>query len=298
MSERHDNGIVPVIRNLRAFHKRGNAFERQETMRIFRPILIVTFATATVATATLAAATLAACDPHVPLGHVGDAGVSRLWTATFEPGDLSEWTADGKGGTMVANLTTKPVATTEMAHNGKYAGKATVKPSMGMVSIDYLYREQPSLTEGYYSAWFYIPGTFTVKTWLSIIHFVGSPSADGRNVFPTWDVNLYPQADGTLAAQLYDFVKQVNRQQPSAMAVPTSKWVHFELLLRKAADATGRIAVWQDGTPIFDVDGIPTSENGWAEWNVGGSSDEISPAPGYVYIDDAAISLTRLGPGG
>lgn len=256
-------------------------------MQMFRPNLI--------ALSTVIA--LAACNPVVHLGDIGDGGIVRLWSATFEPGDLSEWASDGNGGTRMANVMISPTATSEVAHKGRYAGKVTVMPATGMVSIEYFFREQPSLTEGYYSAWFYIPGSFKVNGWLSIIQFVGSRSGDGRNASAIWDVNLYPQSDGTLAAQLYDFVKVINRQQPSPIAVPIQQWVHFEVFLRKAAGPTGRIAVWQDGISIIDVNDVTTTENDWVQWNVGGASDNIAPSPGFVYVDDAAISLTRLGPG-
>jgi hypothetical protein len=74
--------------------------------------------------------------------------------------------------------------------------------------------------------------------------------------------------------------------------------VQFEVLLRKAADSTGQIAVWQNGLLILNEPAVATAPNDWIEWDVGGSSDDITPLPAPVYVDDAAISLVRLGTGG
>ena len=188
-----------------------------------------------------------------------------------------------------------PSASTEIVHQGHFAGKMTFTPMMGMISSNYLFREAPSPAEAYYSAWFYVPSTLNVETWLSIIHFRGSPTGDGRNVFPTWDVNLRIQPDGNLAAQIYNFVTQVNTPQAPPVFFPRDRWVHFEFLLRKTTDASGRVALWQDDVLILDLPGVATVQNGWFQWNIGGSSGSVDPLPGVMYVDDAAISLDRLG---
>jgi hypothetical protein len=96
---------------------------------------------------------------------------------------------------------------------------------------------------------------------------------------------------------VWDFFRQRAFAETTPVPVPSGKWVQFEVLLRKATDDTGRFAVWQDGALIVDIENVQTAENDWAQWNVGASSDEIAPSPALIYIDDAAISLVRLGPG-
>jgi hypothetical protein len=234
----------------------------------------------------------------VYLGDIGDAAASLLWRATFEPGDLSEWVGDGEGGTYVANAPAPPAAARGLAHKGQYAGLATVTPTTGTPSLDYLFRHQPSPPEGYYSAWFYIPSSFAVKGWLSLTHFRGSSTNDGNNIIPLWDVNLYTRGDGSLVAHLYNYTTTTNVEEPIPAPVPLDTWVQFEVLLRKAPDTTGRIAVWQNGTLVIDEPAVITAPTDWVEWDAGGSSDDVAPSPALVYIDDAAISLTRVGTGG
>ena len=98
-----------------------------------------------------------------------------------------------------------------------------------------------------------------------------------------------------MAAQLYNYVTTFDRQQLSPIAVPIGQWVHFEVFLKKASDATGQLTVWQDDVEILDAEGVVTAETDWIEWSVGGASNDVAPAPAFVYIDDATISVSRLG---
>jgi hypothetical protein len=241
-----------------------------------------------------------ACNSQVHLGKIGDGGSNVLWTATFEPGDLSEWSADGKGGVYVENAVSSPTVVPGPAHGGRYAGRVTTAPSGGMVSTNYFFRDQPSPPEAYYSCWFYVAPDFTVGFWLSLIHFRTSDTDDGRNPYPTWDMNMNVRpTDGALIPKLYNFVTQVNYYQtPPSVAFPVGRWVHMEVFMRKSNNLTGRIALWMDDALLLDLNNISTGKTNWVEWSVGVSSADISPTPGTVYIDDAAISLTPVGTAG
>jgi hypothetical protein len=146
-----------------------------------------------------------------------------------------------------------------------------------------------------YSAWFYIPTSYQVRSWLSLTHFRSSQSGDGNNLVAIWDVNLYSRPDGSLIAHLFDYTKAINVEQANPIPVPIGRWFQFEVLLRKAADATGHVAVWQDGVLILDDPNVPTAPTDWVQWDAGGSSGDIVPSPATIYIDDAAISLSRIG---
>jgi hypothetical protein len=237
----------------------------------------------------------AACDERVYLGAIGDGGASVLWRATFEPGDLSEWTSDGKGGTRIENAPAAATATDVMAHGGRHAAVATIEPRMRMDSLSYLYRREPSPPEAYYSAWFYVPSAISVGSWLSLHHFRGSANGDPGSLTGIWDLNLYALPGGQLAAQLGDFVSSNNLRQPVPTPVPRDTWVHFEVLFRKASDLTGRVAVWQDGALILERAGVVTARSPLVIWEVGVGSDDLAPLPATIYVDDAAISLSRLG---
>ena len=101
---------------------------------------------------------------------------------------------------------------------------------------------------------------------------------------------------GGLAAQLGDFVQSFNLRQTVPTPVPLDAWVHFEVYLRKASDATGRVSVWQDGQLILDRPNVVTARSPLVIWEVGTGSDDVTPSPVTVYVDDAAISWSALGP--
>jgi hypothetical protein len=238
-----------------------------------------------------------ACAQKVDLGAIGDGGASMLWSATFERGDLSEWTGDGQGGTFNENTLVAPAVTTALAHGGRYAGALTFSPTASMPSTNYLFRDQPSPPEAFYSAWFYVPSTIAVANWLSLTHFRESQTGDGNNLTAAWDLNLYPRPDGSLAAQLYDYIHLFNARETTPIPVPVDTWVQFEVYLKKATDDSGQVIVWQDGALILERLGLPTVITDWVQWDAGGAADASTPGPATVYVDDATISTVRIGPG-
>ncbi|HXU07071.1 MAG TPA: hypothetical protein VN903_39230 [Polyangia bacterium] len=245
-----------------------------------------------------------ACGRHVHLGSLadggdsggGDGGGGILWQATFEPGDLSEWIGDGNGGIYMDARATAPAASADVSHRGRFSGVAGFAP-MGLTSWSYLYRDQPSPSDAYYGAWFYIPATVQIGSWLSLHHFGYRAAADAADTMPVWDFHVYPTADGSLAARLYESSTIKNFEQTAPVPVPLATWVHFEILYRKAADATGGITAWQDGVQILDLANALTAPTEWVQWDAGGGSNDITPVPAFVYIDDATISLSRVGTG-
>jgi hypothetical protein len=233
-----------------------------------------------------------ACGRHVYLGSLGDGGAGILWQATFETGDLSEWLADGNGGIYMDSLADAPAPTQQAAHRGSYGGIASFAP-VTVTSFSYLYREQPSPPEAYYGAWFFIPASLEVRSWLSLHHF-GYHRSAGVETTPLFDFNVYPGPDGNLLAHVYDPAAMMNLDQTDPIPVPVATWVHFEIFLRKAADTTGRITIWQDGVQILDLANLVTAPTDLLQWDVGGGSNDIAPAPASVYFDDATISLARV----
>ena len=234
-----------------------------------------------------------ACGRHVYLGSATDGSTGILWQATFEPGDLSEWLGDGNGGIYMDNLAGAPAPSQEVAHRGAFSGIATFSPTV-VTSFSYLFREQPSPPAAYYGAWFFIPAALEVRSWLSLHHFGYHRGANVAETTPLFDFNVYPGPDGNLVAHLYDSTAVANTDQTNPVPVPMAAWVHFEILYRKAADATGRITIWQDGVQILDVPNLVTAPTDLLQWDVGGGSNDIAPSPATVYFDDATISLTRV----
>ena len=229
-------------------------------------------------------------------GGKGGATQAVLWRSTFEPMNLSEWTSDGDGGYVGDPAS----VLADVVHRGKYAAKLTVSPKPAMISAQYLSRQAPSPTEAYYSAWFYFPSNFTIPVgmnYLSVFHFNVSASGDGKNPSALWDLNFITDM-GALVPQVYNFPLVQNTRQNNGLAAwtaPRDAWFHVEVLFAKASTPTGRMAVWLDDSLVIDLNKVVTAPNDWLQWNAGAASDEVEPTPASIYMDDAAISTSRLG---
>jgi hypothetical protein len=238
------------------------------------------------------------CGRHVYLGGSGDGGdAGILWQATFEPADLSEWEADGHGGVYTDGKAPDPVATQQQVHRGRYAGLVVFSPASATATFSYLYREQPSPAQAYYGAWFFIPAGLDVRSFISLLHFGYHQAANDPSTTAIWDFDLQPDANGSLVPRLYQTGAASPVAARPAVPVAPATWVHFELLFKKAADATGQIVAWQDGVQIMDVTNVITAPTDWIQWDVGGGSlDAITPSPLSIYVDDVTISSSRVGP--
>jgi hypothetical protein len=219
-----------------------------------------------------------------------------IWRSDFEVGDLSEWTGDGQGANYRSGEPSLPTVVSERAHTGAQSLKLTISVANGMNSVNYMYRQAPTPTEAYYTAWFFLPKNYAVKDWLNIVHFVGSQTGDGRNEVALWDLDLRSASDGTLGLYAYEFdgSKQYDPMVPRPF--PVGAWVKIEILFRKAADASGRVAVFQDGVSMLDLTNVRTAPNDWLRWALGSASTNIVPSPAELYVDDATISSTRVAP--
>jgi hypothetical protein len=244
----------------------------------------------------------------VYLGSLGDGGLGGsggsngrrpLARATFESGDLSEWLGDGGGGTYTDGVTAAPIASRDAARTGQYGGAVSFHLAHTADGLDVpLYREQPSPPEAYYSAWFYLPATFRDRLLAEPAPLRLQP--DGRRQQHRTGLGLSTSIQPRTGRSSHT---SANRPPPPTGSrrirspFPWPTWVHFEIFYKKAPDATGRITIWQDGTQILDLPNVVTAPNAWTQWDIGGASTTTSPAA-TVYFDDAAISLTRLGPQG
>ena len=240
-----------------------------------------------------------ACGRHIYLAArdgAGGTGSGILWQATFETGDLSEWLGDGNGGIYMDNLASAPAPTpgpgaprllqrhrhlrADDGHVFQLPVSRATEPSRGVLRRLVLHSRVPAgqiLAE---------PAPFRLP-----------PKRRRRGDHPALGLQRLPGPDGNLIAHLYDSTAVANTDQTNPIPVPVAKWVHFEILYRKAADATGRITIWQDGVQILDLANVVTAPTDWVQWDVGGGSNDIAPSPATVYFDDATISLTRVGVG-
>ena len=92
---------------------------------------------------------------------------------------------------------------------------------------------------------------------------------------------------------MYDFIRRTKTEASSVPNVPIGSWFRVQLYLRRAADATGEVIVYQDGVEAFHLTDIVTDDTNWGEWYVGNLATNLVPAGSTVYVDDVEISEIR-----
>ena len=232
------------------------------------------------------------CSPRV------DVGSSLRWFAQHETGDFSEWTAGYKGGCSADPPDTSVVISTDVAHSGTHSVKlANAAPSVYETAR--LWRQDDYPQEAYYSAWFYLPQAYrTTEDW-TIMQFQVPPSGDAGTNGLLVDVDLRSLPGGEMILDVFDHRGQYLRSPTAepALPVPIAAWFQIEVFYRNVGDDTGRFTLWLDGQVNYDIH-RPFGLSSVTYWSPCSSSEGLSPTQSDLYVDDAAVSLVRVGPTG
>jgi hypothetical protein len=235
------------------------------------------------------------CSPRL------DVGSDVLWVALFEGNNLNEWTGVEGGGLGVSSTPPDMVeVSTERPHRGGFAAKLTIDAGSDGVQQNAGLVRKGSLPEAaYYSAWYYLPRTVAVGGFWVVFKFRQRSNADDpaseRELF---DLDLVQAPGGEMMLELYDHrvAAAAPLDDPSPI-VPVGVWFHIEAFYRNAPDSQGRLTFWLDGRQIVDLNG-PTSSTAWVEWDVVNVGLNLTPSMESLFVDDCAISRTRVGPTG
>jgi hypothetical protein len=227
---------------------------------------------------------VAACRPVV------DIGSNVLWFADHETGDLSQWSADGRGG-VSSGMGRSGVSTTQ-ARSGRYSINL---PRSSTVDV---WREGVFPREAFYSAWFYLPHDFQKITSWTIMTF-GSFNVDAGTRDEKTILNLRTLPSGDIVLFIFDD-RLPYLQYPLAVppaVVPVTKWFQIEVFYRSVDDDTGRMTIWIDGVEVYDVTNRPSGTPSGVYFGLGNIPDVVTPSS-EILTDDAAVSLSRVTPSG
>jgi hypothetical protein len=119
----------------------------------------------------------------------------------------------------------------------------------------------------------------------------------GANIPNFIDLSLEWLPDGTMTIRLVDGRHQyLTSPLPDPVpAIPIGQWFQIECFYDSAADSTGRLTVWLQGIPIYDLQ-RPMSGTPAVFFTACSYADETQPT--VIYIDDVAISSVRVTPEG
>jgi len=230
-----------------------------------------------------------------------DVGSDLLWTARFEGDSFVEWTSVTGGGTFIAPSSNLVEPTSDRVHQGKHAAKVTITtPADGSQATANLVRSGNLPDEAFYSSWYYLPQTAQVGGYWVLMKFRMRTTADDpTSDTELYDIDLKSLASGEMALMIYDHSqgKELALSVTDPVVPAGGTWFQIEAFYRDASDATGRLTVWLDGKEVADVV-KPTGTPGWVEWDAGSVGESLTPQTVTVYVDDCAISRTRVGPAG
>ena len=228
-----------------------------------------------------------------------DVGSDILWTSRFETGDFSEWTGV-EGGSATAFPSPNLIeVSNERAFRGSYSARLTITTNPdGSQANAGLGRTGFLPQEAYYSAWYYLPRTIGVGTfWVIFKLRLRTDASDATTTAELFDLDLMTLPDGEMSLRLYDHRRGDVPLTVTPPIVPVSTWFQIEAFYRNAADASGHLEVWLDGAQIADVTG-PMAPTPWVAWDVVSVAVALDPNTAVLFVDDCAVSRTRVGPTG
>ncbi|RYZ03397.1 MAG: hypothetical protein EOO73_27755 [Myxococcales bacterium] len=234
-------------------------------------------------------------------------GDDLLWTADTESGNLEQWTGKGAGEALAPVApaledmpdTGRPSSvevTTEAAHRGGYAVKL-VNPTGWNDDFEgpELVHDVGPLADAYYSAWYLVPEEQRVIPYLTVMR-LRSRDETGK-LENGEELQLRSLASGEYVLSVFSnnagFLLEPVADPPPLVAA--GRWFHLEA--RYEPQSAGRLRVWLDGTLRYDLTGRPgatTPELVFGVCNAG----QLSDAAVVLFVDDAAISLSRVGASG
>ncbi len=222
-------------------------------------------------------------------------GSDVLWFADHESGDLSAWQADTAGGSELVGDGGAIELTSGIAHGGNYSVKLS-NTTVGMDSGVLLWRGGALPQRAYYSVWLMIPDQVWTASYWTIVKFRSTSGADPN--IEGLELRLRSLPAGGYVLYVFDHDRRY-LQTPIANPPPLvqpGRWFQLTLFLAQATDPTGRMTVWLDGRETYDLERRTTLHGDALNFAISNIAEQLDPASGILYADDAAVSLSPITP--
>ena len=145
----------------------------------------------------------------------------------------------------------------------------------------------------YYGSWYFISQPLqAAKNW-NLWHFGGSDDPNLRVQPSLWDVTLFGTPNGEWELGVRDYLGPQGEDTiylgHDHKPVPIGSWFHIEAFLKRAADSTGKIALYQDGVLLLEQTNLKSDASKFTEWFVGDWAENATPPDSSLYVDDVSI---------
>ncbi len=230
------------------------------------------------------------CGPRIDLGS------NLIWATDHESGTLDAWSLPPGGGTFQDDATNDTVSIAQgPAHSGQYSlqlSNGGTSDSAGPAA----FRELIEPDELYYSAWYYLPRAYQTNSQWTIQKFRFRSESDAGALGDGHDLNLRTLPGGEMILYVVSHdpaYLQAPLADPPAF-VPTQAWFHVEVRFRARTDETGRVLVWLDDRLVYDLENRRTAGSNDLVWSPCSIGEDVTPSPKVIYVDDVAISRSRV----
>ncbi|HVY30522.1 MAG TPA: hypothetical protein VHB79_28380 [Polyangiaceae bacterium] len=239
----------------------------------------------------LSAASLGCSDPL----RLGD---DVVWSADQENGSLAAWTAGDSGGTRLPSSDCTVAVSSAAAHGGR-ASIELVNPAAWerMDEGPELFHDVGAQVDAYYSAWFMLKERYRIDPWLTLMQ-LSSRDSETDGLHSAEQLQLRSLPSGGYVLQVYNdnagaLLEPLSDPAPQ---VEAARW--FQIEARFEPHDAGRLRIWLDGALIYDLGDRPGATGAHQVLSVSNVAEKSTPAPLVLYVDDAAVSLSRVSPNG
>jgi hypothetical protein len=225
-------------------------------------------------------------------------GSDLLWKADHETGELSEWTKDGGGDVRLPSDDSTITVSSEQARSGRHALQL-INPADwdNQEQGPELFHAGGELTDAYYSAWFLLPERYHIEPSLTLIR-LRSRDQEGGDLYNGEELQLRSLSDGSFVLQVFSN-HAAHLLEPLAEVAPrieAGRW--FQVEARFQPRSGGSLRVWLDGTLAYDLGDRPGAAGAQVVLSACNVAERATPAPLVLFVDDAAISFSRVTPAG
>lgn len=229
-------------------------------------------------------------------------GNDLIWSADHETASLDQWTADELGAALVPlapdDEPSRVEASDEAARRGRYALKL-VNPTGW--TLDYegpeIYRVLGERADAYYSAWFLLPEEYRLDPQLTLLR-LRSRMAGASELLNGEELQLRSLSSGGYVLQVFSnhngFLREPIADPPPLVAA--NRW--FQIEARFEPQSSGRLRIWLDGALVYDLPGRPGAGGPEMVLSVCNVVQTARPSPVVLFVDDVAVSHSRVSPAG
>jgi hypothetical protein len=224
-------------------------------------------------------------------------GNDLVWTADQEPGSLQQWTAAGSGDTRLPSADSTIEVSAEAPHRGRRSVKL-VNPAAWLRQDEgpELFHVVGSLDDAYYSAWFLLPEDYRLEPSMTLLRLRSRDPSSGE-LYNGEELQLRSLPVGGYVLQVFsnNAAFLLEPVADPAPLIAAGRW--FQLEARYESQSSGRLRVWLDGKLYYDLPGRPGAVGSEIALGICNVAEQAEPAPLVLFVDDAAVSLSRVGTG-